>query len=192
MRRPLGATLALAIGVAVAAAAQPARAIDEPLAPSTVAASGPAATPGAPASGEPVPPGAPVPPASPRYTDEPLDWSRAAIDVTLKLLAVLVLAYGALVLLRRYSLGSGLGRRAGALEVLESVALGPNRAIYLIRVGDRRLVLGVTATQITPLAVWEADASPALPPALDGGLASAPTTAPEAVRPRRSEHGQTP
>jgi len=112
--------------------------------------------------------------------------------VTLKLLAVLVLAYGALVLLRRYSLGSGLGRRAGALEVLESVALGPNRAIYLIRVGDRRLVLGVTATQITPLAVWEADASPALPPALDGGLASAPTTAPEAVRPRRSEHGQTP
>ncbi len=192
MQRPIGATLALAIGVAVAAAAQPARAIDEPLAPPTVAASGPAATPGAPALGEPVPPGAPVAPAPSRYTDEPLDWSRAAIDVTLKLVAVLVLAYGALVLLRRYSLGSGFGRRAGALEVLESVALGPNRAVYLVRVGDRHLVLGVTPTQITPLAVWDADASPTVPPALDGVLSSALTSGRDTARPPQSERGRAP
>jgi flagellar biosynthetic protein FliO len=99
--------------------------------------------------------------ARPLYAAEPLDWPGATLDVTIKLVLVLALAYGALWLLRRNSLGGPLGRRAGELQVLESATLAPNRSVYLVRAGDRRLLLGVTTNQITTLSAWDDDGAPA-------------------------------
>jgi flagellar protein FliO/FliZ len=95
-------------------------------------------------------------PAPPRPTAaEPLDFPGAAVDVTLKLVAVLALAYVTLWLVKRYSVGATLGKRSSALQVIESTTLAPNRSIYLVNVEGRRLLLGVTASQITTLAAWD-------------------------------------
>jgi flagellar protein FliO/FliZ len=75
--------------------------------------------------------------------------------VTLKLVAVLALAYVTLWLVKRYSVGAPLGKRSSALQVIESTTLAPNRSIYLVNVEGRRLLLGVTASQITTLAAWD-------------------------------------
>jgi flagellar protein FliO/FliZ len=101
---------------------------------------------------------APTPPRADRA--EPLDFPGAAVDVTLKLVAVLALAYVTLMLVKRYSLGPTLGKRSSALQVVESTTLAPNRAIYLVNVEGRRLLLGVTASQITTLAAWDGDGVP--------------------------------
>lgn len=89
-----------------------------------------------------------------------------ALDVTLKLAAVLALAYVALAALRRYSVGGGQ-KRDGLLQILDSASLGPNRTIYVVKVMDKRLVVGATASQITTLAAWD----------LGGALADVPAGA---------------
>jgi flagellar biosynthetic protein FliO len=82
---------------------------------------------------------------------EPFDWTAALVDLAWKLVVVVVLAYGVLALLRRYSLVGLPGQRRGALQVQEAITLAPNRALYLVRAGNRRLLLGVTPSQITLL-----------------------------------------
>jgi flagellar biosynthetic protein FliO len=72
----------------------------------------------------------------------------------------LALAYLTLALVKRYSLGATLGKRTGALRVIESTTLAPNRAIHLVNVEGRRLLLGVTSAQITTLAAWDGDGVP--------------------------------
>jgi flagellar biosynthetic protein FliO len=115
---------------------------------------------------------------------DPFEWPGLAVDMAVKLAVVLALAYGLLALLRRYTLGPQQGR-VGQLQVLEQSTLAPNRAIYLVRAGDRQLLLGVTPTQITTLTTWEhapaaqpefsLPASPATSLAeLDSRLAEAP------------------
>ncbi len=101
--------------------------------------------------------GGPPPAGDVAATADPFDGPGAALDITLKLLAVLALAYVALGALRKYGLGHGLRRGDGLLQVLESTTLAPNRAVYVVRVGERRLVLGVTTSQITTLAELEAE-----------------------------------
>jgi flagellar biogenesis protein FliO len=44
-----------------------------------------------------------------------------------------------------------VSHRGSLLEVLDSTSLGPNRAVYVVRAGGKRLVLGVTQNQITAL-----------------------------------------
>jgi flagellar protein FliO/FliZ len=90
---------------------------------------------------------------------EPLEWPALAVEMGVKLAIVLALAYGVLALLRRYTLGPQQGR-VGQLQVLEQSTLAPNRAIYLVRAGDRQLLLGVTPTQITTLTTWEHGPAP--------------------------------
>lgn len=82
---------------------------------------------------------------------EPFDFSAATIDIGLKLVAVLALAYVALTVLKRHVAGIA-GGRGSQLQVLESTTLAPNRSVYLVRAGSKRLVLGVTTGQITTLA----------------------------------------
>jgi flagellar biogenesis protein FliO len=93
----------------------------------------------------------------------------AALDITLKLLAVLAVAYVSLALLRRSSLGTGFGKRDGLVQVLDSANLGPNRSIYYIKIMDKRLVLGATPTQISMLAAWD----------LGGALSDPSNTSPD-------------
>ncbi len=81
---------------------------------------------------------------------DPFEGPGGAVDLMVKLGAVLALAYVAMAVLRRYTAGS-VSQRGSLLEVLDSTTLGPNRAVYVVRAGDRRLVLGVTQQQITSL-----------------------------------------
>ena len=49
------------------------------------------------------------------------------------------------------------GRR---LHIVESVSVGPRQKIALLRVGDREVMVGITASQITALAQWPEGAPP--------------------------------
>jgi flagellar biosynthetic protein FliO len=82
---------------------------------------------------------------------DPFDGPGAAMDLIVKLGAVLALAYVSLAALRKYTAGSA-SQRGTLLEVLDSTTLGPNKSVYVVRAGGKRLVLGVTQNQITPLA----------------------------------------
>lgn len=81
---------------------------------------------------------------------DPFDGPGAAMDLVLKLGAVLALAYVSMAALKRYT-GGSVSHRGSLLEVLDSTTLGPNRAVYVVRAGGKRLVLGVTQNQITSL-----------------------------------------
>lgn len=87
---------------------------------------------------------------------DPFDGPAAAIDLFLKLGIVLALAYASLAVLKRYTVGAT--RSTSMLQVLDSTTLAPNRSVYVVRVGEKRLVLGVTTTQITTLAELEPEA----------------------------------
>ncbi|MBI2885957.1 MAG: flagellar biosynthetic protein FliO [Chloroflexi bacterium] len=83
----------------------------------------------------------------------------AAAELAVKLLAVVALAYGSLWLLRRAAPGARWrSQQQRPLEVLDTLHLGQQRAIHLVRVGRRTLVVGVTPQQITPLDVIEDEA----------------------------------
>jgi flagellar biosynthetic protein FliO len=81
---------------------------------------------------------------------DPFDGPGAALDLVLKLGAVLALAYVSMAALKRYTAGS-VSQRGTILEVLDSTTLGPNRSVYVVRAGEKRLILGVTQNQITAL-----------------------------------------
>jgi flagellar biosynthetic protein FliO len=89
-------------------------------------------------------------PAGGERTD-PFDGPGGAFDLMLKLGAVLALCYVAMAALKRYTAGS-VTQRGTLLDILDSKTLGPNRSVYVVRAGDKRLVLGVTQHQITTLA----------------------------------------
>ncbi|MFN8635367.1 MAG: flagellar biosynthetic protein FliO [Chloroflexota bacterium] len=94
---------------------------------------------------------------------DPFDGPGAAMDLVVKLGAVLALAYASMAALKRYTAGSA-SQRGSLLEVLDSTTLGPNRSVYVVRAGGKRLVLGVTQQQITPLAELDPeDPSPGEP-----------------------------
>lgn len=83
-------------------------------------------------------------------------WSMTA-DMVIKLGVVLGLLYLTMWVLRRYVLGSqarrtGTGRALGAIDILDSATLAPNRTVYLVEVADRVLVLGATTTALATLA----------------------------------------
>jgi flagellar biosynthetic protein FliO len=90
---------------------------------------------------------------------DPFDGPGAAMDLVLKLGAVLALAYVSLAALRRYTAGTA-SQRGTLLEILDSTTLGPNRSVYVVRAGEKRLVLGVTQQQITALAELDGELSP--------------------------------
>jgi len=77
-----------------------------------------------------------------------------AIGPTLNLLfrfaLVLVIAYLASVLVRRFYTGR-LHRSSGGIQILETVPMGQQRALHVVAVGERRLLLA-SATQISLIA----------------------------------------
>lgn len=88
---------------------------------------------------------------------------------------VVLLAYAAARLAGRRIMASGTGR----LRVEGTLSLGGNRGVYLLRVGERVLLIGV-AQEVTVLAEFSPDAFPegeVLPPAeLFPGLAGLATS----------------
>ena len=117
------------------------------------------------------------PPARP----EPIDFPTTALDITVKLLIVLAIAYGCLALVRRFGPG-GLGReRRGQLQVLESATIAPNRSVVLIRAHDRQILLGVTPSSISLLTEWDADQIGGVAAPFADAMTSVLETAPRAV-----------
>jgi flagellar biosynthetic protein FliO len=89
-----------------------------------------------------------------------VDGPGAAMNMALWLGAVLALVYVSMAALKRFTSGA-VSQRGTLLEVLDSTTLGPNRSVYVVRAGEKRLVLGVTQNQITALAeLGPADSTP--------------------------------
>ena len=78
------------------------------------------------------------------------DW----ISLTLRMGAVLLVIWGSVVGMRWYvrrmngEAGAGMAR---ALQIVETRALGPNRALHLVRLGDRAVLIGATPERINAL-----------------------------------------
>jgi len=88
---------------------------------------------------------------------EPSNAGMDALDVGLKLVAVLALAYGSLMLLKRFGSGGGLGIKTGGnapgVRVVTSLNLGQNRSVHVIKVtGGKTLLVGATPTQVNLIA----------------------------------------
>jgi len=68
------------------------------------------------------------------------------------LLVVIVIIWGALQLFQRIS-GRSSGRtKASHVQVLERTYIEPKKAVYILRIGNRTLAVGVTEAHINPLA----------------------------------------
>lgn len=72
-----------------------------------------------------------------------------ALALTVKVGIVAALLGGSLWLLRRYAgVSARAGGRSGAVYVADTIPLAQGRALYVLDVGDRALVIGATAQQI--------------------------------------------
>ena len=80
-------------------------------------------------------------------------WWALSLDLVWKLALIVGLIYLTVWLLRRFASGArGAAWRPGAVSVLDTTFLAPNRVLYLVDVGGRMLLLGATATQLSTLA----------------------------------------
>lgn len=77
------------------------------------------------------------------------------IKLGLGLTLVILLAWGAVFLLRKSALGKQFAGAGHSIRVMERFYLGPKKAIYLVEIGGRPLALGVTDAAITPLTQWQ-------------------------------------
>jgi flagellar protein FliO/FliZ len=78
------------------------------------------------------------------------DWFGLAVRLAL----VVAVIWGGVAAMRWYvrRMNGAKGRGAfGALEVMETHALGPNRTLHLVRLGDRAVLIGATPERITQL-----------------------------------------
>ncbi|MGC4028524.1 MAG: flagellar biosynthetic protein FliO [Steroidobacteraceae bacterium] len=94
-------------------------------------------------------------------------------QVTFALLVVLVAVFVVAVLVRRFHNLAGGG--SGGIEVLAQTALGQRERAVIVRVGEARLLLGVTPGQVTLLHTLPADAQ--LPGVSSGPESGRPTFA---------------
>ena len=72
--------------------------------------------------------------------------------VAVSLAFIVLLIWGAVWVMRRFS-GAGAGRAGsdGLVDVLGRTYIAPKKAIYVLRVGDRALAVGVTESTMMPL-----------------------------------------
>ena len=109
-----------------------------------------------------------------------LNWIGLASSFLL-VLGLLALLLFALKRMQGMSLATG-GQRQ--IQQLESLSAGTRQKIVLLRVKDREILVGVSATQITALAEWTdpvTGATAVLPKASPYGLAPRASTPPSAA-----------
>lgn len=76
----------------------------------------------------------------------------AMVRLLVGLVIVVALVVGLWMLLKRLQRGRYPGvAGGGAIEVLATTPLGPNRALHLVRVGGQRFLVGVTEQSVSPL-----------------------------------------
>jgi flagellar biogenesis protein FliO len=102
----------------------------------------------------------PVVPAAaskPIGTAEPAAAGVDFFDLGIKFVAVLALAYGSLMLLKRFGFGGAASTHSGgstaAVRVVHSLVLAPNRTVHVLRIpGGKSLLVGATPTQVNLIA----------------------------------------
>ncbi|MEX2446400.1 MAG: flagellar biosynthetic protein FliO, partial [Dehalococcoidia bacterium] len=75
------------------------------------------------------------------------DW----LSLVVRIGAVLLVIWASVLAMRWYVRrmnGEAGGRSARQLQIVETRALGPNRALHLVRLGDRAVLIGATAERI--------------------------------------------
>jgi flagellar biogenesis protein FliO len=98
-----------------------------------------------------------APAAQPIGVPEPASGSFDFFDIGFKLIAVLALAYGSLLLLKRAGVGgTGAAKVGGTIQgmrVVSSLALAPNRSVHVLRVpGGKTLLVGATPSSVNLIA----------------------------------------
>jgi flagellar biogenesis protein FliO len=97
-----------------------------------------------------------APTAQPLGVPEPAGASFDIVDVGFKLIAVLALAYGSMMLLKRAGMGGGIGRAGSTLQgmrVVSTLALAPNRTVHVLKVpGGKTLLVGATPNAVNLIA----------------------------------------
>jgi flagellar biogenesis protein FliO len=87
---------------------------------------------------------------------EPSSLAFDAADIGFKLIAVLALAYGSLLLLKRAGFGGAAAARTGGtpgIRVVSSLSLAPNRSVHVLKVpGGKTLLVGATPNQVNLIA----------------------------------------
>ncbi|HEX2922770.1 MAG TPA: flagellar biosynthetic protein FliO [Chloroflexota bacterium] len=73
-------------------------------------------------------------------------------DVIVKTALVLALLYGVLWLVKRYYGRTASTPKGAGIVLIQSTHLGPGRALHLVGVGSRTLLLGATSQQVSLLA----------------------------------------
>jgi flagellar biogenesis protein FliO len=95
-------------------------------------------------------------PSAPIGVAEPAGMNVDLVDVGIKFLAVLALAYGSLVLLKRVGVGGAAargGQSMAGVRVVSSMTLAPNRTVHVIRTpGGKSLLVGATPAQVNLIA----------------------------------------
>jgi len=89
---------------------------------------------------------------------------------------VLLVIFGVYWLLKRVYGGRSGARIGGALDVVASVGVGPNRTLQLVRVGDELVLVGVAGESITPIRTWDAEESRRLESSLSDDTPRPPGT----------------
>lgn len=100
---------------------------------------------------------APQPQAQPQLgVQDPGGLGFDMVDMGIKLVAVLALAYGSLMVLKKFGVGgasSARGGTASAVRVISSLALAPNRSVHVVEVaGGKTLLIGATPNSVNLLA----------------------------------------
>jgi len=96
--------------------------------------------------------------ADPSSANDAAQGSDAGISgmiakVVLSLLLLMAILYGGVFAMRRVSTKTAGGLlKQGAIAVIHRQAIGPKKAIYVIKIAKRAMVVGVTDSQITHLA----------------------------------------
>lgn len=93
--------------------------------------------------------------------------SGGLVRMIVGLFVVLAVIYGAYLLARSYRKSRARGPSDGRMEIVATTALGPNRAVHLIRVGEEHVLVGSAEHGVTKLRVYDADESTVLAPLLD-------------------------
>jgi flagellar biogenesis protein FliO len=98
-----------------------------------------------------------APTPQPIGVSDPATGSFDFVDIVFKLIAVLALAYGSMMLLKRAGIGGGTAARAGGslqgMRVISTLALAPNRSVHVLKVpGGKTLLVGATPNAVNLIA----------------------------------------
>lgn len=80
------------------------------------------------------------------------------VRFVMSLALVLALAYATILGLKRFtSMKTGVGHSGRRIRIVENSQLGPNRALHLVEIGGRKLLVASTPSQISLITEIEAD-----------------------------------